>query len=118
MGLLSLLKSMFHSVPAIPPEEFLQRWQEASGPLLVDVRTAGEFKQGTLLGAQNIDVMSVQFKSQIEALPQGKQVFVLCRSGGRSRVASAKLRQLGFEVFELAGGFGAWQSSGLKWKQR
>ncbi len=51
--------------------------------LVIDVRTAGEFAGGKLRGAQNIDISSSSFLSQIKNLPKGKTYLVYCRSGNR-----------------------------------
>jgi rhodanese-related sulfurtransferase len=43
-----------------------------------------------------------------------KPVIVYCASGNRSSAAAAVLRKSGFsQVFNLSGGFAAWQQAGL-----
>jgi rhodanese-related sulfurtransferase len=96
-------------------EQFLELWKANKNGVLIDVRTASEFKEGTLPKALNFDVMSPSFGQKIQGLSKEQACFVFCRSGSRSRAASVKLRAQGFQVFELQGGWMNWQRSGLKW---
>lgn len=65
----------------------------SNGALLIDVRTPGEFKSGSVKGAINIPVDSLTAKvGQIKA---NSAVVVFCRSGNRSRMAKDILKQLG-----------------------
>ena len=56
---------------------------------LLDVRTPEEFAAGHLAGAENIDFYAADFADQIDALDQGEQYVVYCRSGNRSGQATA-----------------------------
>ena len=77
--------------------------------LVIDVRTAGEFAGGKLSGAQNIDIASSSFASQIKNLPKGKIYLIYCRSGNRSGQACEIMGKEGFENLKnLAGGITRW----------
>jgi rhodanese-related sulfurtransferase len=83
---------------------------------LVDVRTAGEFQNGHLPGAVNIPLD--QIGKRHTELDQNKPVIVVCASGNRSRTASKKLANAGFdEVYNLQGGTMAWMRAGLPIKR-
>ena len=83
------------------------------GMSVIDVRTPGEFAQGHIQGAVNIDVEDAAFATNIGKLPKNKPYFVYCRSGNRSGVATAKMADLGFtEIYDLQGGITQWQSAG------
>jgi rhodanese-related sulfurtransferase len=76
---------------------------------LVDVRTAGEYKGGSIPGALNIDVSNGVFDNEIQKLDKTKPVYVYCRSGARSQTAAQKMVVLGFsQVIDLRGGYLAW----------
>ena len=78
-------------------------------PVVIDVRTAGEYAQGHLPGALNIDVNDPGFKDEITKLDQNGKYAIYCRSGSRSQAAQAILRDAGFEnTLGLKGGIGAW----------
>ena len=76
---------------------------------LVDVRTPGEYAQGHIQNAANINVNSGDFSSLVSKLDKNKPVAVYCRSGVRSQTASSILKELGFKkIYDLRGGFNAW----------
>lgn len=81
---------------------------------LLDVRTAGEYKQAHLAGSLQADWNnSQQFNDRTQHLDKQKPVYVYCLSGGRSARAAAMLRQEGFQqVYELTGGINSWIGNG------
>ncbi len=82
---------------------------DKKGVQLVDVRTPGEFSQGHIEGAANIDVEAAGFKEAVAGLDKNKPVAVYCRKGGRSHTASLILKEMGFrKVYDLKGGYTAW----------
>ncbi len=75
---------------------------------LVDVREPDEVAEGTLPGAVNIPLG--QLAERISELDASRRVVVLCRSGGRSTMASELLTSAGFgDVVNLDGGMLAFQ---------
>lgn len=82
---------------------------DKKGVQLVDVRTPGEFSQGHIEGAANIDVEAAGFKEAVAGLDKNKPVAVYCRRGGRSHNASLILKEMGFKkIYDLKGGYTAW----------
>ncbi len=81
--------------------------------ILVDVRTDGEFAEGHLNGAVQINYSASNFEAKIKELDRDKPVYVYCRSGNRSGKAARIMKGLGFkEVYNLEGGILAWQRKG------
>ncbi|MFM2169518.1 MAG: hypothetical protein RIS79_3889 [Verrucomicrobiota bacterium] len=81
--------------------------------VIVDVRTADEFKGGHIKGAKNIDVMSDDFEAQLAKLDKSQPTLVHCQAGGRSSRALKTFEKLGFtQVIHLDDGFGGWQAAG------
>lgn len=77
---------------------------------LVDVRTPSEYDEGHIEDATLIDYQSEDFKDRIQQLDKSKPVYIYCRSGGRSGMASEIMSELGFiEVYDLEGGILAWE---------
>jgi rhodanese-related sulfurtransferase len=94
---------------------FSKKIEATEKPQILDVRTPEEFGEEHLINATNINWNSDNFDTEAEKLDKTKPVFVYCKSGGRSKKASAKLAELGFEnIYELDGGFKQWSSEGLK----
>ncbi len=86
-----------------------EKQQTVEEGLLLDVRTASEFEEGHIAGAQNIDFLQDSFKSNTDQLDKDKPVYVYCKSGGRSAKAVEVLREQGFtKIYELDGGYTAW----------
>ena len=79
-----------------------------SGVQLVDVRTAKEYLEGHIPGAQNIDVNAPDFEEKIKVLDKKENVAIYCRSGRRSKMAANKLTAAGYKVIELNTGFLSW----------
>jgi phage shock protein E len=69
-----------------------------NGAIILDVRTAGEFKTGHIPGSLNIAVDHVA-SSAAELKKKNKPVITCCRSGARSAVAEAILKNAGIEVY-------------------
>ena len=80
---------------------------------LVDVRTAGEYSQGTIPGSVNIDVNSGEFGVTADSLlDKSRTVAVFCRSGRRSKKAAEIMSLNGFNVVELDKGYNSWVEAG------
>ena len=85
------------------------------GALLVDVRTPGEFDQGHLDGAVNIDWLSPTFAGKWSDIDKNRKIYVYCKVGGRSSQSAQKLRSMGFKnVVNLTGGYDAYKAKGNK----
>lgn len=79
---------------------------------LVDVRTPAEFKEGYIENAILIDFKAEDFSSKMEELDKNKPVYLYCRSGKRSGLASLILKDLGFkDIVDLEGGYLAWSKT-------
>lgn len=65
------------------------------GALLVDVRSPGEFASGSVAGAVNIPLDSIQ--SHLVKFKNKKNIIVFCRSGARSGQAKSILARNGIQ---------------------
>ena len=93
--------------------EFSKKITE-SGVVVLDVRTPGEFAEGYIEGAQNIDFQSGNFENEIAALDKNVIYAVYCRSGNRSGQAAKIMHDAGFhEVYNLDGGVIDWANEGM-----
>lgn len=82
--------------------------------LVLDVREQAEFAASHILNARALPLSQIEARfGDIEKF-RDKPVIVYCASGNRSNAAAAALRKHGFSnVFNLSGGFLAWQQAGL-----
>ena len=87
---------------------------KASGPVIIDLRSAEEFKKGHLEGAVNYDFSSGDFSSQISSLDRRSQ-YQLYGSADQPKMASAVMRNAGFAgVTELGTLDAAKKTTGTK----
>ncbi len=95
-------------------QAFHDKLQSTKNFVLLDVRTPGEYAQGYIEAAQNLDFRNSDFQAQAGKLDKSKTYFVYCRSGARSAAAAEYMRASGFkEVYDLKGGIQSWSGSNL-----
>lgn len=72
-------------------------------PFVIDIREDDEVKEtGTIKGALHIPMSEI--KGRLSEIPKDKDVYLLCRSGSRSKMTSSFLRMLGYKTVNLSGG--------------
>jgi len=76
-------------------------------PFLLDVRMPQEFARGHIPGAVNIPVDDL--RSHLGELPNNRQIAAYCQVGQRGYLATRILRQAGFSVVNLGGGYETYQ---------
>lgn len=86
-------------------EVSLADWEQLpeTGALVVDVRQPEEFAAGHIAGAVNLPLP--ELRSRLVELPREREIWLNCGVGQRSYYASRVLRQNGFTVKNLSGGF-------------
>lgn len=107
--LLTQAREQIIVVDALRAETLVQQ-----GAIVLDVREPAEFQAGHLHNAQNVPRGVLEFKvGDHPALnDQDAAILIYCKNGGRSTLAAATLKQMGFSNVEmLAGGFDGWQGS-------
>lgn len=114
-------------------------WWQAGDAVLVDVRTDAEREWvGFVPGAVTVAWkqwpgmrVNEAFEAQLQAaVPAGKKVVLLCRSGIRSIAAAKCATAMGLEAYNILEGFegepddhaqrghtGGWRLRGLPWRQ-
>ena len=83
--------------------EDAERLPRDGSAVLLDTRTAGEFRRGHIAGFVNIPVD--ELRQRLGELDRGKPVYVICQSGLRSYIACRILAGNGFECYNFSGGF-------------
>ena len=119
--------------------ELACHWWQAGDAVLVDVRTDAEREWvGFVPGAVPLPwkqwpgmVLNPEFEAGLqEAVPRGKKVVMLCRSGVRSIAGAKCAADLGMDAYNILEGFegdpdqlgqrgkkGGWRFAGLPWRQ-
>lgn len=91
----------------ITAEELLQRMDSGEQFHVVDVREDDEVAQGIIPGAIHIPLGELQERNT--ELNRETSYIMVCRSGGRSAMASQILHDLGYDVTNMTGGMLAWE---------
>jgi rhodanese-related sulfurtransferase len=121
------------------PAQVAWRWVQSGDAVLVDVRTDAEREWvGFVPGAVPLAwkqwpgmAMNAGFDEGLKAaVPPGKKVVLLCRSGVRSVAAARRATELGLAAYNILEGFegdadeeghrgrkGGWRLRGLPWRQ-
>lgn len=89
MGWFALTRASF--VPAGEAVRLL-----ASGAVVVDVRTTGEFAKGHLPQALNIPLSEVRDQIVQQVPDKSRAILVHCQAGGRSEIAKRQLKARGY----------------------
>ena len=93
--------------------EKFDKMRAEKNTVVLDVRTADEFKTGHIPGAINLDVRATDFKEKVAKLDKSKIYLVHCAAGSRSVTACNAMAPLQFaNLFNLEGGFSAWSKAG------
>ena len=76
---------------------------------LMDVRTPKEIKEGAIQTSFFANYFDIDFGTVATAqLNRSKPVYLYCKSGNRSRNACKILKEKGFEVINVLGGYQQW----------
>ena len=76
--------------------------------IILDVRTVEEYESGHIPGAICVPNEAINESVVRSLLRKDQLILVYCRSGNRSKQASAKLVQLGFTNVVEFGGINSW----------
>ena len=99
--LIGLLAALLFSVPT---------WADPGGllapgqPLIIDVRTADEYRAGHVQDAINIPYDEIAGRIAAVTPDHDARIVLYCRSGRRSGIAEQALRQMGYRQIENKGG--------------
>ena len=85
----------------------VQEYKNATGAVLLDVRTPQEYREGHIPGSQNVPLQQLD---KVEEVTENKDtvLYVYCRSGARSRQAVSLLKHMGYTNVHNIGGIAAY----------
>ncbi len=84
--------------------------QSGDAPIVLDVRTSGEWEKKHIEGARHIPLPSLP--ARLAEVPKDQPVALLCGSGYRSSVAASLLQARGFHQLQnVMGGMGAYEEA-------
>lgn len=82
------------------------------GTTLIDVREYAEYAAGRVAGSKLMPLGEIDIRHG--EINRDEEIYLICRSGVRSRKAQLKLNELGItNTANVVGGFEAWRQAGL-----
>ena len=96
------------SYEQITQEEAKQIMDTTNGYILLDTRTQEEYDQSHIPGALLIPHTEIAERAEEELPDKDQVILVYCRSGNRSKQASAALAELGYTNVKEFGGINTW----------
>jgi len=98
----------------IQSTEVQQQLKKDNSWVILDVRTADEFKEGHIKGAINIDIRQPDALNKIDKLNHNAKYLVHCRTNHRSKIAVDHMAQSGFKtVYQMTDGWNGWSQNNL-----
>jgi rhodanese-related sulfurtransferase len=112
--MLAGMRSAAAADAALDAGQLLQRQQAGQAPMLLDVRSADEYRDGHIAGALNIPVDSLAQRAGVLGVPRDSEIVVYCVSGKRAARAQETLTSLGYtHVRLLDGSLNTWRQRHL-----
>jgi len=101
-------------IPDVSQEGLLQSIKSTDAPLVLDVRTPEEYKQGHVPGAVNIPHTEVAARLAELGDKKDRSMVLYCEKGGRAAKAADVLSKQGFtNLKHLTGDMSAWRDKDL-----
>ena len=94
--------SMYSEIEA---KDFYEKSQSKQ-LIVIDVREEDEFALGHVVNSQNFPLS--QLETSYVTLPQGQELYLICKSGVRSARAGHFLENKGYKVISVKGGVEAY----------
>ncbi|MBR5329440.1 MAG: rhodanese-like domain-containing protein [Firmicutes bacterium] len=90
-------------------QEEAKRMMDQGDVLVLDVRQAHEYESGHIPNAVLLTLQTIDAETASAVIPaKDTTLLVYCRSGNRSKTASALLAELGYEHIYEFGGINSW----------
>jgi len=97
----------------VAPNEAV-RMINSENAVVVDVRSAGDYKKGHILNAINVPLAGVSERAAEISKDTDRPILCYCAMGQAAPQACDKLRKLGYtSVHAIKGGINGWQAAGL-----
>ena len=90
-------------------QEAAKEMMDTQEVIILDVREQDEYDSGHISGAVLLPVGTIDETTAAEVIPEmDSTVLIYCRSGNRSKTASAALAELGYTAIYEFGGINTW----------
>ena len=98
--------------PALDLDPAEAHRRQAAGELdIVDIREQYEWDAGRAPGTRHAEIERVA--SRAPSFDRARPVAFMCRGGVRAGMVAQAFRAIGFDAYNVAGGYTAWHARGL-----
>lgn len=98
----------------VSPQEVKSAIDSGKNISILDVRTIEEYKANHLKNSILLTLDTIPDKASKIIPDKNKEYFLYCRTGIRSAMAVAKLKELGYaNIHSMSGGINAWINAGF-----
>ncbi len=95
-------------------QQLLELIEQQQAPVIVDVRSGGEYQAGHVPGALHVPFWSILTTDKLDKIDKTQLLVIYCEHGPRAGIAKLGLWLTGFEHIDyLAGHMTAWKKKGL-----
>ena len=103
-----ILQPKDSNINSVSPEQAKKMMDSSSDFIILDVRTKDEYNDFHIKDAINIPDMEIRLRAEDIIPNKDKLIFVYCRSGRRSKIASKDLVDMGYTNIVEFGGIVNW----------
>jgi rhodanese-related sulfurtransferase len=112
LAIVAEIRARIQDFAAVAPHDAIRLMNQ--GGLVIDVRAPGQYEAGHIGESRNIPHKELAGSAESLKRFKDKPVVTYCDTGLAGGAAARELNKLGFaKVFNLRGGFGAWQRDNL-----
>lgn len=98
----------------ISGEALLERMKGGDAPVVIDVRSQGEYRGGHVPGAINVPYTEISTHLDELQAYRDRDIVLYCKSGRRAAIAKKSLSDAGFtRLLHLSGDMDGWRRDGL-----
>lgn len=101
-------KTQARPIQRIRPPQAKEMLAQTPAPLLIDVRTAQEFRSGHIQGSKLLPLSDLAAKIGQVSPDKSQPLIVYCQSGARSAQAAHHLAAMGYQTIYDLGGIMSW----------
>jgi len=110
MAPLDARPDLVSQIPRLTAKDLAEELSSQRPPLVLDVRSPREWKDGHL--AESVNIPLSRLGETLAQIPRNRRIIVHCASGYRSSIAASLLRLEGLmDVNDVVGGISGWQAA-------
>jgi phage shock protein E len=108
---MDFIKRFFRSSRIVKPADVQAKLNEATQPMVLDLRQPAEYQAGHIPGATLLPIN--ELSRSLSELPRDREIVCICNFGANSDRVAQLLSGAGFNSANMSEGMVGWQRAGL-----